>query len=225
MGDHYPSATGTAAARGVPRASSARCQASAFAAVAQADPARRRGAVDARPALLPRLVERPRADRAVARGHPPRRLSSTIASSAAAMVTRGKPAPDLFLARRREHGRGGPARTLVVEDSVDGVRAGKAAGMTVWGFVGGSHYARARRRRAARSGRGRSHLRRRWPSSCRRLSQSDGRESRRSRGSTTRRAPAGSISSPATPRTRSPASSTSRARRRSGWSRWRSRSG
>ena len=33
-----------------------------------------------------------------------------------------------------------PAKTLVVEDSVNGVLAGKAAGMTVWGFVGGSHY-------------------------------------------------------------------------------------
>jgi beta-phosphoglucomutase-like phosphatase (HAD superfamily) len=34
-----------------------------------------------------------------------------------------------------------PDRVLVVEDSVSGVQAGKAAGMTVWGFVGGSHYA------------------------------------------------------------------------------------
>jgi beta-phosphoglucomutase-like phosphatase (HAD superfamily) len=28
----------------------------------------------------------------------------------------------------------------VIEDSVSGVTAAKAAGMTVWGFVGGSHY-------------------------------------------------------------------------------------
>jgi beta-phosphoglucomutase-like phosphatase (HAD superfamily) len=34
-----------------------------------------------------------------------------------------------------------PARTVVVEDTVSGVQAGKAAGMTVWGFTGGSHCA------------------------------------------------------------------------------------
>jgi beta-phosphoglucomutase-like phosphatase (HAD superfamily) len=28
----------------------------------------------------------------------------------------------------------------VIEDSISGVKAGKAAGMIVWGFVGGSHY-------------------------------------------------------------------------------------
>jgi beta-phosphoglucomutase-like phosphatase (HAD superfamily) len=32
-----------------------------------------------------------------------------------------------------------PERALVIEDSTSGVRAGKAAAMTVWGFVGGSH--------------------------------------------------------------------------------------
>ena len=57
----------------------------------------------------------------------------------AQMVDRGKPAPDLFLyaARRMQ---ADPARTLVIEDSVSGVRAAKAAGMAVWAFVGGSHY-------------------------------------------------------------------------------------
>jgi HAD superfamily hydrolase (TIGR01509 family) len=55
------------------------------------------------------------------------------------MVKRGKPAPDLFL-YAAEKMQADPRRTLVIEDSVSGVRAGKAAGMTVWGFVGGSHY-------------------------------------------------------------------------------------
>ena len=55
------------------------------------------------------------------------------------MVERGKPAPDLFL-YAAERMRVDPHRTLVIEDSVSGVRAGKEAGMTVWGFVGGSHY-------------------------------------------------------------------------------------
>ena len=55
------------------------------------------------------------------------------------MVKRGKPAPDLFL-HAAESMRADAHRTLVIEDSVSGVTAGKAAGMTVWGFVGGSHY-------------------------------------------------------------------------------------
>jgi HAD superfamily hydrolase (TIGR01509 family) len=59
----------------------------------------------------------------------------------AEMVERGKPAPDLFL-----HAAAGmqarPDRTLVIEDSASGIQAGKAAGMTVWGFAGGSHYTR-----------------------------------------------------------------------------------
>jgi HAD superfamily hydrolase (TIGR01509 family) len=55
------------------------------------------------------------------------------------MVKHGKPAPDLFLLAA-ERMRADPRRTLVIEDSVSGVTAGKAAGMTVWGFVGGSHY-------------------------------------------------------------------------------------
>jgi HAD superfamily hydrolase (TIGR01509 family) len=55
------------------------------------------------------------------------------------MVERGKPAPDLFLFAA-EKMQADPQRTLVIEDSVSGVTAGKAAGMTVWGFVGGSHY-------------------------------------------------------------------------------------
>src|SRR5215813_14650701 len=57
----------------------------------------------------------------------------------AQMVPRGKPAPDLFLyAASKMHA--SPAKTLVIEDSVSGVTAARAAGMKVWGFVGGSHY-------------------------------------------------------------------------------------
>ncbi len=55
-------------------------------------------------------------------------------------VARGKPAPDLFLHAAERMGFD-PSATLVVEDSIHGVRAGKAAGMVVWGFVGGSHHA------------------------------------------------------------------------------------
>ena len=56
------------------------------------------------------------------------------------MVKRGKPAPDLFLHAAAVMGVA-PERALVIEDSISGVAAGKAAGMTVWGFVGGAHYA------------------------------------------------------------------------------------
>jgi len=58
----------------------------------------------------------------------------------AQMVQHGKPAPDLFL-YAAERMKADPARALVIEDSISGVQAAKAAGMTVWGFVGGSHYA------------------------------------------------------------------------------------
>ncbi len=54
------------------------------------------------------------------------------------MVGRGKPAPDLFLHAAREMG-SAPADCVVVEDSVNGVLAGLAAGMTVLGFTGGDH--------------------------------------------------------------------------------------
>jgi HAD superfamily hydrolase (TIGR01509 family) len=57
----------------------------------------------------------------------------------AQMVRHGKPAPDLFLYAAGKM-RADPSHTLVIEDSVSGVRGAKAAGMTVWGFVGGSHY-------------------------------------------------------------------------------------
>ena len=58
----------------------------------------------------------------------------------ASQVAHGKPAPDLFLFAAGAMAVA-PARCLVVEDTVPGVLAGKAAGMTVWGFTGGSHCA------------------------------------------------------------------------------------
>ena len=56
----------------------------------------------------------------------------------ATQVTRGKPAPDLFLFAA-EQMRSLPARCVVIEDSVPGVTGAVAAGMTVLGFHGGSH--------------------------------------------------------------------------------------
>lgn len=53
-------------------------------------------------------------------------------------VSRGKPAPDLFLyAAQRMHVQ--PRECIVVEDSAVGVTAAARAGMTVIGFIGGSH--------------------------------------------------------------------------------------
>jgi HAD superfamily hydrolase (TIGR01509 family) len=56
----------------------------------------------------------------------------------ASMVGSGKPAPDLFLLAAREFAVE-PERCLVVEDTVVGILAGRAAGMKTIGFVGGSH--------------------------------------------------------------------------------------
>jgi HAD superfamily hydrolase (TIGR01509 family) len=53
-------------------------------------------------------------------------------------VTHAKPAPDLFLHAAEALGVT-PAQCLVIEDSVNGVLAGRAAGMRVWGFCGGGH--------------------------------------------------------------------------------------
>ena len=56
----------------------------------------------------------------------------------AADVTNGKPAPDLFL-HAAHNMNAGPQNSLVIEDSLAGVQAGVAAGMRVFGFVGGGH--------------------------------------------------------------------------------------
>ena len=55
------------------------------------------------------------------------------------MVARGKPAPDLFLHAAATLGTE-PRACLVIEDSVPGVRAARAAGMPIVGFTGGGHW-------------------------------------------------------------------------------------
>lgn len=57
----------------------------------------------------------------------------------AAMVAHGKPAPDLFLLAASAMG-ASPERCAVIEDSVAGVQAARAAGMRVLGFCGGGHF-------------------------------------------------------------------------------------
>ena len=54
----------------------------------------------------------------------------------AADVANGKPAPDLFLHAAASLG-ADPARCAVVEDSVYGVQAARAAGMRAYGYAGG----------------------------------------------------------------------------------------
>jgi HAD superfamily hydrolase (TIGR01509 family) len=53
-------------------------------------------------------------------------------------VARAKPAPDLFLYAAAALDVN-PSECLVLEDSVNGIRAARAAGMRVWGFAGGGH--------------------------------------------------------------------------------------
>jgi HAD superfamily hydrolase (TIGR01509 family) len=66
-------------------------------------------------------------------------------------VARGKPAPDLFLHAAEQLGHA-PNTCVVVEDSVNGVLAGVAAGMQVWGFTGGGHADAGLGERLARAG-------------------------------------------------------------------------
>lgn len=96
-------------------------------------------------ALLDRLTlpwcvatssSRPRAERSLEIANLSQRVGSRLYT--ASQVERGKPAPDLFLLAARQMG-ADPARCLVIEDSLNGIRAGLAAGMTVWRFTGGSH--------------------------------------------------------------------------------------
>ena len=57
-------------------------------------------------------------------------------------VTHAKPAPDLFL-YAADALKVAPENCLAIEDSGNGVRAARAAGMTVWGFLGGGHMSNA----------------------------------------------------------------------------------
>ncbi len=54
------------------------------------------------------------------------------------LVKQSKPAPDLFLYALDKMG-WQANDCLVIEDSIHGVKAGKAAGMLVCGFLGGAH--------------------------------------------------------------------------------------
>jgi HAD superfamily hydrolase (TIGR01509 family) len=54
------------------------------------------------------------------------------------LVARGKPAPDLFLHTAKAMGFG-PERCIVVEDSLNGIKAARSAGMRALGFLGGVH--------------------------------------------------------------------------------------
>lgn len=59
-------------------------------------------------------------------------------SFSADLVSNPKPHPDLYLFAASRMGVE-PSACLVVEDSIAGVSAARAAGMNVWGFVGASH--------------------------------------------------------------------------------------
>jgi HAD superfamily hydrolase (TIGR01509 family) len=69
------------------------------------------------------------------------RLDDLFAENArfsTALVTNGKPAPDIFLHAARQMGEP-PQSCIVIEDSVPGVKGAIAAGMRVIGFTGGRH--------------------------------------------------------------------------------------
>ena len=74
------------------------------------------------------------------------KFSPNIFSSS--MVSRGKPAPDLFLYAAEKMGVD-PKDCVVIEDSPAGIKAAQSAGMRVIAFVGGGHAAPARLREQA----------------------------------------------------------------------------
>lgn len=86
-------------------------------------------------------------------------------------VAHAKPAPDLFLLAAGALGVA-PADCLVIEDSLHGVAGARAAGMTVWGFLGGGHADAALGARLA--GAGAERLVRDWPQAARLLAGLNG---------------------------------------------------
>ena len=66
-------------------------------------------------------------------------------------VTHGKPAPDIFLYAAAQMG-AQPSDCIVVEDSENGVRAARAAGMRTIGFVGGGHLPSGHEKRLREAG-------------------------------------------------------------------------
>jgi HAD superfamily hydrolase (TIGR01509 family) len=69
----------------------------------------------------------------------------------AVQVANGKPAPDLFLLAARSLAED-PSSCVVIEDSIPGVEAARAAGMAVIGFAGASHASDDLARRLAAAG-------------------------------------------------------------------------
>ena len=55
------------------------------------------------------------------------------------LVSKGKPAPDLFLYAAEKMGNVPAARCIVIEDASSGIEAANAAKMPVLGFLGGGH--------------------------------------------------------------------------------------
>jgi HAD superfamily hydrolase (TIGR01509 family) len=67
------------------------------------------------------------------------------------LVPHGKPAPDLFLYAADKMGFT-PAISVVVEDSISGIKAARSAGMYAIGFTGGTHCAASHRDDLSRAG-------------------------------------------------------------------------
>lgn len=66
-------------------------------------------------------------------------------------VKKGKPEPDIFLYAAHKMGIK-PAKCLVIEDSVHGIKAAQTAGMEVWGFCGGRHFTPKRKESLSKAG-------------------------------------------------------------------------